>query len=241
MKKIVLVAFALLGVAAISVAQSLQISYHDNVQSNGAVINVQGDANQAIKVGLHVKNISATQIEVKAKKNHITILPNTENNFCFANYCYPPFVFVSSSSSVLTPSQKDTTFEADYNAGGVTGVTTVQYVFFNVGNPNDSSWVNVNFQGTVGIEDISAVVKIDAFPNPASNNVSFVYSVPSQVESQKIIIRNMLGAIVKTIDLGDKSTGKKQINIEDLKDGIYFYSVLANNKICQTRKLIIKR
>jgi Secretion system C-terminal sorting domain len=81
--------------------------------------------------------------------------------------------------------------------------------------------------------DISA-----AYPNPASGSTSFEYTIPDS-SNGKIMLRNLLGGIVREVNF-EKPEGKVVISTNDLKDGIYFYSVLLNNKVEITRKLVIR-
>ena len=77
-----------------------------------------------------------------------------------------------------------------------------------------------------------------AYPNPASGSISLEYNIPFG-SSGKIMLRNLLGSIVRKVNL-EKSEGIAVISTNDLKDGLYFYSVILNNKIEVTRKLVIK-
>lgn len=77
-----------------------------------------------------------------------------------------------------------------------------------------------------------------AYPNPASVSTSLEYNIPSGSYG-KIMLRNLLGKVVREINL-DKTEGRVVISTNDLKDGLYFYSALLNNKVELTRKLVIK-
>ncbi len=79
----------------------------------------------------------------------------------------------------------------------------------------------------------------NAYPNPAITYTKLDYKVPQEVLEAKIILRSLLGSIVKEFVLDDL-TGTLKIQTDDLSGGIYFYSLKLDKKIVVTRKLIIK-
>jgi hypothetical protein len=68
--------------------------------------------------------------------------------------------------------------------------------------------------------------------------VNFSSSVP-QGSDAKLIIRNLLGTVVRDVDINSKS-GKLSLNTSDLADGVYFYSVIVNGNPQFTKKLVIR-
>ncbi|MFZ4741083.1 MAG: T9SS type A sorting domain-containing protein [Bacteroidales bacterium] len=239
MKKSFLLTFILLFIVTSFVfAQNLRIYNNDTLLANNTVLNITGSNSQTIVQYLLVKNISNTAINVKVKKIYNSIVSGSENTFCFG-VCYDPMTFLSDAVSIAS-NAVDSGFSADYNAHGGGGTSSIRYVFFNTANTSDSASVILNFTTTVGINDIaqSGIYFSEAYPNPASGTISFNYSIPEQTAA-KIYIANILGAKVADVELSDLS-GQKSINTANLKDGIYFYSLIVNDKIFKTRKMIIR-
>ncbi len=222
-------------------AQNLQIYHNDTLLVNNATLDITGGATELIKLHLHVKNTSVSTLNVKVKKIENSLVSGSVNYFCFAGTCYGPTTMESPDFVTIATNAIDSTFEADYNAQGNAGTTTITYVFFNTANISDSVSVIVNFTTAVGINDVakSEVYFSDVYPNPASNNASFSYALPKQTATAKITICNILGATVTDLQLKNLN-GKKTINTSELKDGIYFYSLVVNDKVFYTRKLIVK-
>ena len=241
MKKTVLTLVCLFIITSFVFSQNLQIYRNGNLLVNNATLNIIGGTTELIKLPLHVHNISGTTIDVKLKKIYGSLVSGSDNSFCFAGQCYSPSTMVSPNSATITTYATDTTFEADYNANGAGGTSTITYVFFNTANSSDSVSVIVNYTTAVGINDItkSDVYFSEVYPNPASNNVSFSYTLPKQATTAKISICNILGISVADVEISDLS-GQKSINTANLKDGIYFYSLIVNDKIFYTRKMIIR-
>jgi hypothetical protein len=77
-----------------------------------------------------------------------------------------------------------------------------------------------------------------AYPNPASTSATLEYVIPDGANG-KLLLRNLTGKLVREVNL-ERTEGKVVISTNDLKDGLYFYSVLLNNRIELTRKLMVR-
>jgi hypothetical protein len=222
-------------------AQNLKIYRNGNLLTNNQIIDTNCGLTELVNLPLHVKNISSATINVKLKKIENSLVAGSENAFCYAGQCYSPATMVSLNYSEIPANTIDTTFVADYNANGGSGTSNIRYVFFNTANPSDTVSVIVRYNSAVGINNISAsdVFFSDIYPNPSSNTANINYSLPKNTTSARISIRNILGASITDLELNDLS-GKKTINTNELNDGIYFYSLIVNEKVFYTRKLVVK-
>lgn len=244
MKKLIL---SLLLISAFTMAASAQILelYHDEEPfPMGGTFEVQGYPDEfEIVSHITLKNISDQEVVVKCRKMEVEVVANTSNTFCWG-LCYAPSVFLSPLTITIAPGDTTQEFSGHYMPGGNEGVTKMCYSFFDESNPNDSTYFYVNYNGTysVGIEDQMAESAFVShpYPNPASSMVSFDYMLPAGSSKAKISIHNLLGAKVKEINIAGIE-GKISLNIQDLKDGIYFYSVNVNNQIIETKRLVVSR
>lgn len=244
MKKLLLTTLLISLFAVLSFAQSFELYYEDELFPSGGTITVIGEAEPDVWLYAHmsIKNVSNSDKYVKARKHEISIVPDSENTFCWV-ICWLNTVFTSPSGLTLVPGEVNDTFSGDYISHGNPGVTIMRYSFFDDNNPNDSVYFYAEFNaGTVGInEPVSEQISIsNAYPNPASDQVSFDYSLPYSVPDAGIRIHNLLGSVVKEVQLRD-AAGKVTLDVNDLKDGFYFYSITANNEIIDTRRLVIAR
>lgn len=224
-------------------AQSLEI-YHDGVLvPDESAITIIGDpSDPELIVEVDVKNISSNTINVIAKKFEVSVIPGSTNLFCWL-LCFPPFIFEAPSPDTLSPGEISSEFSGHYTAAGNAGITIMRYTFFDQNNPADSVCFYTHFfASTVGVEEIGneKVSVSNAYPNPASSQTSFDYVLPQSASSASIKIHNLLGAIVREVVLTDRS-GKVTINISNLNDGVYFYSVIVNNQTIETKRLIVSR
>ena len=72
------------------------------------------------------------------------------------------------------------------------------------------------------------------YPNPVSNNKSFIYISSKKSLTKKVDIFNVLGKRIFSVAL----TGK-ELNISRLSTGVYILKITENN-ISETRKLVIQ-
>ncbi|MDD3878259.1 MAG: T9SS type A sorting domain-containing protein [Bacteroidales bacterium] len=241
MKKILLSSvFILISLALL--AQTFSILNPSKVDASNGNFSVSGEINTTIEAHMYVVNNTASAADFKVKKVETDIIAGTINTFCFNGQCLPPTVF--ETSSFMTLQSGDTTlstdFYADYSPYFHTGASVITYIIVNANDVNDSVSVEVSFNATstgVNETDYSNVDFSNPYPNPANGFVKFNYNIPYQFSNAALTIRNLIGSTVKEIEISD-SQGKLNIIIDDLKEGIYFYSLIVDNNVILTRKFI---
>lgn len=99
----------------------------------------------------------------------------------------------------------------------------------------------LNMPIITGLNAQAAINEMKFYPNPAKDvvNVSFDLETSSEVD---IHIFNLVGKQVYTASLGNRAAGLQTntINIEGLKDGMYFLRITSNNSSL-SRKFMISR
>lgn len=241
MKKVLLLVVAGLFITSFSFAQSLSLSNSGGALNNGDTITVSGTITSTIVVYAFVENLTSSPIDVKVRKIEIDTVPGSKNYLCWG-LCFDPIVYVSPDPITINGNSiNDIDFSGDYKAQGNSGITKIRYVFFDENNPSDSVYIQVHFDAITGIKDISKDIKFsNAYPNPASASTTISYSLPKNSNNARIVIRDLLGATVKEIPITDFK-GKKTITTSDMQDGIYFYSLVLDEKIITTKRLIIRK
>jgi hypothetical protein len=233
--------------ALTSSAQSIQVSDSSGVLQNGAEITILRNpvASSEITSELFVKNLTASSIDVNVIRTNKSEVSGTYNFFCWGA-CFPPSVDTGSVFVTIPKNHTDSTFSGHYtyeNPSGVynQGTTRVQYKFYNVLDMSDAVTVTINYVcGYEGLGEYAFSKILDApYPNPANNSATFNYRLPASVYSASIIIRNLLGCEVQNVAL-ENGNGEKVINTSGLPTGIYLYSLVIDNKVIASKKLIVK-
>lgn len=242
MRKFILTLSLVILAASLTFAQSIGLSINQNAINNGDEVTIYGDSATSTTIYAHidVTNNTGSDLDIKVKKVEMSLVSGSQNFFCWGQ-CYTPATYVSPSPVNVAAGATTGGFDGEYMPKGNLGTSKIMYVFFVDGDQNDSTAVIVNFMATpVGVEKNSMKPELsDAFPNPANEKVSFKYELPSDVTDARIIIRNMIGAVVKEVRLSQQ-TGEATIDTYELNEGVYFYSYILNDKIYVTRKLVIQ-
>lgn len=102
---------------------------------------------------------------------------------------------------------------------------------------------NIKFNIPVGITPITipSNYELFSFPNPVKNSVTILFNLPESIIGSLTII-DMVGHTVKKIDQHDFHAGvnRIEVNVSDLKDGIYLYQ-LNTKEGYGLNRLVIQR
>jgi hypothetical protein len=78
------------------------------------------------------------------------------------------------------------------------------------------------------------------YPNPFNSLTTIVYEIANKAEVN-INLYNALGQIVRTLVNGEQDAGYYSVitNFENLSSNIYFYSLIVDGQIIDTKKLVL--
>ena len=79
----------------------------------------------------------------------------------------------------------------------------------------------------------------EAYPNPAMHYIQFDYRMTDKISEGKITVYNLLGSMIGEYRLNTYDN-RIQIPVDNLKAGIYFYTISINSKSLITKKFIVK-
>ena len=76
-------------------------------------------------------------------------------------------------------------------------------------------------------------------PNPSHGTTTIPVEISQYAVSAFIQICNLQGVQVKKVSISGKGKSEVQINTSDMKAGIYMYSLIVDNKLINTRRMIV--
>lgn len=76
-------------------------------------------------------------------------------------------------------------------------------------------------------------------PNPFNNSTEITYSTDSNSVSSFINVYNLFNMQVKSIHLTEKGKSKITLSSIGFIPGIYFYQLVVDNKVIDTKKMIV--
>jgi hypothetical protein len=247
MKKLLLSLIVMIFAVQLS-AQSLAFKYEGETIQPGT-INIVSDVNESLELqfDLHVINTTENPINVVWEMNDSVSAVKLQAFCCCFDACYSPVIktnvyeFAAGQEGIFAGHVMFV--DESWNAMPVGTETTVIYTFYDERNPEEKYVFTVNYKydPEASIVDYNSVeVFSNAYPNPANNTVSFDYNMPYDANSASVAIYNMMGQEVVRQDL-NLGGSRADINVSDLNEGVYFYSLIVNNQTVKTNKFVVSR
>ncbi|WP_071594845.1 T9SS type A sorting domain-containing protein [Pontibacter roseus] len=82
---------------------------------------------------------------------------------------------------------------------------------------------------------------INAYPNPSRGITRVSLSQVGMAESYKLKISNTIGKVMETHELPVAHSSDFILDMSGYPAGVYFYSLLVNNKTVETKRLILQK
>lgn len=224
-------------------AQSLAVSDLDAV--------VSGDPSASVLTAhATITNNGNSPIDVFVFGEHTSGAPASANYYYCWFVCYSPIpvadVYSWPSSHILTldaGASNTSSFAAYYEPEGLAAVATFDYCFYDVNNPTDETCVQITFDTqNTGIEELEEGTNgiSEAYPNPAKSVAKINYSVVAGSTDAKLVVYSMLGSKVKEVALTEER-GTLKLDVFSLPSGMYFYSLLVEDKAISTKKMLVTK
>lgn len=201
-------------------------------------------------VKLLSKLTGSEPMEVNVRRYELWTVPNTENFFCWG-VCYLPVAegekpsWVSQHYVDMNPGANYNNFSAYYSANGQSGSTSrYRFVWYNTADPMgaDSSWVDIEFGGAVGVAERSAkALEMSVWPNPSNGaDVQVDHSFGGTANGTELVLYTILGKRLSSKAL-TSAAGSSVLPTSDLGAGVYFVNVERNGRVLGTRRVVITR
>ncbi len=233
--------------------QSLQVLEHGTSNPVPANVIRYVDVTQGDDVKFDIKNLTNSALTYKVRKRIISTPAGcaTPNSlmFCDALNCYAGSP-VSTSATHLPLAANQIVdpngygIKADLMGGSCEGTYVVRYTVFVTANgslTNDSTSFLITYNATpTGINAIDSknFVLGNISPNPVAATAVVKYDFPYSPSSASIKIYNMVGSLIKEVKL-DGQEGKASFDLSTISEGVYFYSLTVNDKVVNTKKLLV--
>lgn len=247
MKKLYTLILAGLGAMSVNAQSSLEIRDLDGNLMSGQTMTIPylSTDSEAKTDTVNVINTSGANVSVRCKRYEIAVVPAAKNALCWTvcSMYYTtgtyPVLNAPSTPQTIAPGDSRDLFVLHYEPHGTSGNSLFRIVFYNVSNPNDSTSMDVLFTSPTGLNEASkSAASINAYPNPASNNITI--DIENFSEAGTVTITNALGRTVKTIQVNENQNSLS-VGTTELSEGVYFYSLRTHNKAILTRRFVISR
>lgn len=186
--------------------------------------------------------------QINVRRYELWSVPGTQNFYCWG-VCYLPVnagvnsTWVSQHYVDMNPGATYNNFAAYHMANGLSGnAARFRFVFFDTADPfaADSSWVDIEFGGTVGVnERPGSLQKFTVVPNPsAGQDVWIEHGLDRWENGTELVLYDLLGARLQRIPfLGTE--GRTLLRTQGLSAGVYFANVERRGRVLGTRRVVI--
>ncbi|GAB3201629.1 hypothetical protein ABID22_001430 [Pontibacter aydingkolensis] len=98
-----------------------------------------------------------------------------------------------------------------------------------------------SFASVAPARSIKQLPSINAYPNPSRGITRLSLNLPGGHENYKIRISNTIGKVLSVHELVPAEKMEVELNMTSLPSGIYFYSLLVNDKTVETKRLVLQK
>ncbi len=160
---------------------------------------------------------------------HLKSIPTLPNGLLYLNtafdsiYCFPVFPAATTTLSILP----NDVVNCLPNYTGAMDAATLAYPLCGSGNPNGCPVA-------VGIEQMTENSNISIYPNPTAGEIS----IANVTEDAVLNVFDLNGKSVRMISL-KRSEKPQKVDLTNLENGVYFYSMSTFKKEQGARKIVI--
>ncbi|MFD3000189.1 T9SS type A sorting domain-containing protein [Pontibacter toksunensis] len=101
-------------------------------------------------------------------------------------------------------------------------------------------YTNITLAAIAPGKEIKPVPSINAFPNPSRGLTTLALNLPGN-NTYKIRISNTIGRVMRVQELGPAEKMEVELDLSSYPSGIYFYSLLVNDKTVETKRLVLQK
>ena len=93
---------------------------------------------------------------------------------------------------------------------------------------------------TLNVElfDSENIILNQNVPNPFAESTVITYSIPESVQKAQLHFYNMSGQLIKIVDITTRGAGRMNVFGSDLSTGTYTYTLVADGKIVDTKRMV---
>ena len=228
MKKVYFIVFLL--AAKLGFGQTIEV-IHPELEFSGA-------DNMSHSIDLEIKNTGTTTLTIVVNRVSEIMAPAHESYFCWFE-CYAPNISLSPEPLVLPAGTSTFNFHGYVTPAFQAGQDTVTYQFYDQAGMSDTLTVTLTYNFIHdGINELAG-------SKPALNisvnedKTATINYVCSSYSNSKIQISNILGKVIREINLSDK-TATLRVPMSEMTQGVYFCSIITDGKFSASRKFIIQ-
>lgn len=199
-------------------------------------------------VSLFAQLTGASPMTVNVRRYEMWPVTGTNNFYCWG-VCYLPVTtgtyptWVSQHYVDMNPGATYNNFHAYHQAEGITTTARYKFVWFDEANPSgpDSSWVDIDFCGLVGVnERVAQSTTLTVWPSPSQGqDLQLAYAL-DRSGGAHLVLYNVLGEAMRRTVIGG-AQGRITWSTADLGPGVYFATLEREGRAMTTQRFVVTR
>jgi hypothetical protein len=188
--------------------------------------------------------LSDETIAIKVQKIGSAYTGDDTTFICWGATCYPPTVSLTDTLMFPPNVTRNNIFSSTFRGFTTSSNSSVTYRFMRAEDDvTDFIDYSFNYNYTTGVTSITPVLNsrsemANAMPNPAISTTSIPYSLAAPSTNARLKVYDLLGQEVRNIPLRSQN-GSVQLDVNNLQNGIYFYSLVVDGRAVSTKRLIV--
>lgn len=99
---------------------------------------------------------------------------------------------------------------------------------------------NATNHKSVELVNTNSIILDQNMPNPFAENTVINYNIPTDVMEAKLLFYDLNGRIIKELIIEERGESKLTVYGNNLKTGVYTYSLIADGELIATKKMVKK-
>lgn len=95
--------------------------------------------------------------------------------------------------------------------------------------------ININ---EVELNDAQSIVLEQNVPNPFAEQTVIPYFLPDNVMKAQMLFYNAEGKLINSVDLQGRGKGRLNVFANDLSNGIYTYTLVADGQVMDSKRMV---
>ena len=203
------------------------------ISQNGQTLTHTGLTDANYTEYMHAINTTGSQVDFKFRRVILSSTATLTDQFCDQNLCYNTSGLDWTTSAAVSVNAGDSSIMKPTFV--FTGGGSAHYRYYVLDGQNEAviDSVDIQFTSFVGVNDFD--VDYMVYPNPATD--VFNIKLSTSGSDVKVKVMNVLGGEVFTTSL---KNGVNKLDVSELTNGVYFYTILQNGKEIETKKLVVR-
>lgn len=102
-----------------------------------------------------------------------------------------------------------------------------------------ASQQKINKKQSINSFEMEGVILEQNFPNPSRTTTTIICEIPQTMKNAQLVIQSLAGQQISRYEIQSGIEHQIEVNLENIPQGIYVYSIIANGQVLASKKMQI--